>query len=279
MEGLKGDKGDTGAKGEDGKSAYDIWKEKPENAGKTEEDFLNSLHGKDGTGADIDAGDNISVNKNDPKKTIVSLKEDISLKSVNAEAYKVDGKTYIDKDGIHANGQKITHVADGAITKESTDAVNGSQLYAVDQRVYTLGRDLNNLRDESREGDALGAALAALKPIQYDPYERSQLMAGVGRYKSKNAMALGMAYYTNEHTLFHAGVAFSGSHSAMLNAGVTWRFGHSAEKDKLPKRYKEGPLTSVYVMQEEITELRAENAAANKRIDELEKLVQQLLNR
>lgn len=261
-EGPKGDKGDKGDPGKDG-------------------------------GANVEAGKNIAVNKTNPAMTVVSLKDDIEVNSVAANAYKVDDKTYIDKDGLNANSQKITNVADGEIGNGSKDAVNGSQLFATNQKVeqntanitqignqvINVGRELNSLRDESREGDSMGAALAALKPIQYDPYERSQIMAGIGYYKSKTAAALGLAYYTNEHTLFHAGIAYGGSSSAMFNAGVTWRFGKSGDREKLPKRYQEGPLTSVYVMQEEITSLRAENAAANKRIDELEKLVRELLDK
>ena len=286
--GEKGEKGDPGAKGDKGKSAYDIWKEKPGNEGKSEDDFLKSLKGKDGKngtgGASVEAGKNISVDKTDPTKVKISLKDNIDVKSV-----KVGDVTIKDN--------KITGIAPGEISKDSKDAVNGSQLFATNQQVANNMYQINNLRDESREGDALGAAMAALKPIDFDPYQRSQVMAGVGYYRGKEAVALGLAHYKNEDLMFHGGIAYAGSSELMANVGVTYRFGSKDDRDikhdrnlRMPQ-YAEGPISSVYILQDEMQSLQRENDAirkenadireqnkeANKRIEQLEKRLDALI--
>ena len=286
--GEKGEKGDPGAKGDKGKSAYDIWKEKPGNEGKSEDDFLKSLKGKDGKngtgGASVEAGKNISVDKTDPTKAKISLKDNIDVKSV-----KVGDVTIKDN--------KITGIAPGEISKDSKDAVNGSQLFATNQQVANNMYQINNLRDESREGDALGAAMAALKPIDFDPYQRSQVMAGVGYYRGKEAVALGLAHYKNEDLMFHGGIAYAGSSELMANVGVTYRFGSKDDRDikhdrnlRMPQ-YAEGPISSVYILQDEMQSLQRENDAirkenadireqnkeANKRIEQLEKRLDALI--
>ena len=288
LEGLKGKDGvdgKDGAKGADGKSAYEIWKEKPGNEGKSEDDFLKSLKGKDGKdgtgtgGASVEAGKNISVDKKDPDKAVVSLKDEITVKSVTA------GGVTINKDGINANGQKITGVAPGTISKDSTDAVNGSQLFATNQMVVNNMNQINNLRDESREGDAMGAAMAALKPLDYDPYQRSQVMAGVGYYRGKEAVALGLAHYKNEDLMFHGGLAYAGNSELMANIGVTYRFGSKDDRDikhdrnlRMPQ-YAEGPISSVYILQDEVERLTKENKEANDRIAALEAKLEQVLEK
>ena len=283
LKGEKGENGKDGAAGKDGKSAYDIWKEKPGNENKTEKDFLDSLKGKDGKdgvgGAAVEAGANISVDKTDPAKAIVSLKKDITVDSVNA------GGVTIDKAGINAGGKKVTGVAPGDISKDSTDAVNGSQLFAMNQKVESNMNQINNLRDESREGDAMGAAMAALKPIDFDPYQRSQVMAGVGYYRGKEAVALGLAHYKNEDLMFHGGLAYAGNSELMANIGVTYRFGSKDDRDikhernlRMPQ-YAEGPISSVYMLQDEVERLTKENKEANDRIAALEAKLEQVLEK
>ena len=99
----------------------------------------------------------------------------------------------------------------------------------LERQIGVIGNNLQELRKESREGDALGAALAALKPIQYDPLEPTQFMAGIGHYKNANALALGIAHYTKESTMFHAGVSMVRG-ATMINGGATFKFGNSPEK-------------------------------------------------
>jgi len=94
--------------------------------------------------------------------------------------------------------------------------------------------------------DALGAALSALKPIQYDPLEPTQIMAGVGAYRSSTVVALGLAHYKNESMLLHAGVSYAGGgdNHLMANAGVTWKFGNRSAEASVPDMYRRGPMES-----------------------------------
>nr|WP_239449111.1 YadA-like family protein [Veillonella magna] len=168
----------------------------------------------------------------------------------------------------------ITNVAAGRINAESTDAINGSQLYAVmgateenrkliednainlAQTDYRINRRIDSVEEESRTGDAMNAALAALKPIQFDPDEPSQIMAGVGGYKGKHAYALGVAHYFNESVMANIGGSYSSGSSLMWNAGVTFKVGTGSDKTYEPRRgnYKEALAKS----QEEIAQLRTE---------------------
>lgn len=230
---------------------------------------------------------NITVTPKTPNAAeyTVELAKDISVNSVTANEYKVGGTTYINKDGINANGKKITNVADGVVSKDSKDAVNGSQLFATNQQVFNNMNQINNLRDESREGDALGAAMAALKPIDFDPYQRSQIMAGVGYYRGKEAVALGLAHYKNEDLMFHGGLAYAGNSELMANIGVTYRFGSKDDRDikhdrnlRMPQ-YAEGPISSVYILQDEVDRLTKENKEANDRIAALEAKLEKVLEK
>ena len=125
----------------------------------------------------------------------------------------------------------------------------------LERQIGVIGNDLQDLRKESREGDALGAALAALKPIQYDPLEPTQFMAGIGHYKNANALALGIAHYTKESTMFHAGVSMVRG-ATMINGGATFKFGNSPEKKAVPERYRNGPISSVLVLHDEMVAMK-----------------------
>ena len=160
--------------------------------------------------------------------------------------------------------------------EKPTDAVNKQQ---VDQALRGLtGMADNAARHYASKAGANAAALAALKPIQYDPLEPTQIMAGVGNYKSQTAVALGMAHYTNENTMFNIGVSLD-SHDNMVNAGVTHKFGYSLEKKAIPDRYKGGPISSIYVMQDEMQALLAKDqekdAVISKQASEIDTLRQQ----
>lgn len=150
----------------------------------------------------------------------------------------------------------ITNVAAGRISADSTDAINGSQLYAVADLAQQNAAGIQDVRNESYTGDAMNAALAALKPIQFDPDEPSQIMAGVGGYKGKHAYALGVAHYFNESVMANIGGSYSSGSSLMWNAGVTFKVGTGSDKTYEPRRgnYKEALAKS----QEEIVQLRTE---------------------
>ena len=174
---------------------------------------------------------------------------------------------------LDMGGHRITGVGPA---EKPTDAVNKQQ---VDQALRGLtGMADNAARQYASKAGANAAALAALKPIQYDPLEPTQIMAGVGNYKSQTAVALGMAHYTNENTMFNIGISLD-SHDNMVNAGITHKFGYSPEKKAIPDRYKGGPISSIYVMQDEMQALLAKDqekdAIITKQADELDVLRKQ----
>ena len=153
-----------------------------------------------------------------------------------------------------------------------TDAVNKEQM---DEAFAKLGNSVAGVQSEMRNVGADAAALAALKPLQYDPLEPTQVMAAIGGYRGGNSVALGVAHYTNESTMLHAGITFGGNR--MFNIGLTKKFGHSDEERMIPQRYRSGPISSVYVMQDEVSKLKAENEQQKQEIKELREMVMALM--
>ena len=174
--------------------------------------------------------------------------------SINGQP--VPGHTVsLTENGLNNGNNTITNVAPGI---NGTDAVNVNQLrnamHSVDGKIADVG--------------AASAAMAGLKPLQYDPLEPTQVMASVGNYKGSTAAAIGIAHYTNESTMLHMGVSLGG-HDNMVNAGVSYKFGTSDAKKAIPARYKAGPISSAYVMQDEVAALKAENLRMKQRDEEL----------
>ena len=168
----------------------------------------------------------------------------------------VPGRTVtLTENGLNNGNNTITNVAPGV---NGTDAVNVNQLrnamHSVDGKIADVG--------------AASAAMAGLKPLQYDPLEPTQVLAAVGNYKGSTAAAIGIAHYTNESTMLHMGVSLGG-HDNMVNAGVSYKFGTSDAKKAIPARYKAGPISSAYVMQDEVAALKAENLRMKQRDEEL----------
>ena len=174
--------------------------------------------------------------------------------SINGQP--VPGHTVsLTENGLNNGNNTITNVAPGI---NGTDAVNVNQLRnamsSVDGKIADVG--------------AASTAMAGLKPLQYDPLEPTQVLAAVGNYKGSTAAAIGLAHYTNESTLLHMGVSL-GAHDNMVNAGISYKFGTSDAKKAIPARYKGGPISSAYVMQDEVTALKAENLRMKQRDEEL----------
>ena len=150
----------------------------------------------------------------------VSIAKDLSVGGdVTANSYKVGDKTYIDANGIHANGQKITDVADGSISEGSKDAVNGGQLYGVK-------RDLEHQVDKV---GANAAAMANLRPMEFDPSSKWNIAAAIGNYGSETAAALGAFYRPNDDVMVNLSTAF-GTGENMVGGGVSVRLGKSGNK-------------------------------------------------
>ena len=195
-------------------------------------------------------------------------------------------------DGTANGNHKIVNLAAGT---NDTDAVNYKQLK--DSRTTVTSQDgsvtitptqngdstnydlkvnppldprVDQLAEEVGRVGAQGAALAALKPIQYDPLEPTQIMAGYGNYRGNSAVALGVAHYKNESTLMHGGVSWAGGSSHMMaNAGVTWKVGNRDSEAAVADRYRKGPISSAYAMQQEMAAMKAQNAGLKGEVSDL----------
>ncbi|MCF0155168.1 MAG: YadA-like family protein, partial [Veillonella sp.] len=203
-----------------------------------------------------------------------------------------NGPSLTAKDGLSVGGVTIanekdkdgyTQIKGVANGKDPHDAVNVSQL---DGAVTNINNQMGKLNDKISDTGALGAALAALKPIQYDPLEPTQIMAGVGSYDGSTALALGLAHYKNESTMFHAGVSYSGreGNKVMANAGVTWKVGSRADETAIADQYRQGPISSAYALQdrmnamaEQNNKLVEQNAELAAKSDKLEAMVAELV--
>ena len=179
-------------------------------------------------------------------------------------------KNGTDKSDVATVGQltKVTSNDNSVSINKSTDA-DGAPVYDLsvqggrDPRVDELGEEIGRV-------GAQGAALAALKPIQYDPLEPTQIMAGYGNYRGNSALALGVAHYKNESTLIHGGVSWAGGSSHMMaNAGVTWKVGNRDSEAAVADRYRKGPISSAYAMQQEMASVKAQNAGLKTEVSDL----------
>ena len=231
---------------------------------------------------------NLSYKANGGSAETVSLSTGLNFKDGNLTTASVAPNGDVKYDVKTAtiavnNGMAGLNGNDGVATAQNVvDAMNAIS----HQTTGGLERVVNRIgavESEGRRVAAQSAALAALKPIQYDPLEPNQIMAGIGNYCGETAAAVGLAHYANEDTMLHMGVAL-GDNNNMVNVGVTHKFGSAAKKAAIPDRYKAGPISSVYVMQDEVTQLRAENAQQKatltkqqEEIDALKAAVAQLM--
>ena len=161
----------------------------------------------------------------------------------------------------------ITHVAAGRVSADSTDAINGSQLYGANQQIDNLYNKISNIGKDANKGDARAAALAALHPMQFDPDNRVQVMGGIGHYKDANALALGVGYYPKENLLLTAGATVNDH--IMANLGVSYKFGENKTLQKIsPASYN--------ALEQRVDTLEAQNKKLQETVD---MLVQKLNNR
>ena len=169
------------------------------------------------------------------------------------------------KSGISAGSQVISNVAPGVA---DTDAVNVSQLKGV----------ANNINMRMNRMGAQAAAMGALRHLQYDPLEPTTIMAGVGAYKGEAALALGIAHYKNESTLFHAGASIgSRGDELMANAGVSWKFGSRADETAVKDTFRQGPISSSYTLQDKVSALEAQNQVQKDEINNLKAQLAEVL--
>ena len=232
-----------------------------------------------GAHSKVTAGNNIKVTESldtatNGKVFNVALKDSISVTNVTttdaagnttvtngngvtitgASSPTSPGKTVsLTADGLNNGGNQIHNVAPGT---SPNDVATVGQVQATLSGVNSA---FNGLDSKINTTGANAAALAGLKPLQYDPLEPTQIMAAYGHYHNKSAVAVGVAHFTDESTMFHAGVTLDDQNN-MFNVGVTKKVGSSTAKKGIPERYKGGPISSIYVMNDEITALKEENA-------------------
>ena len=234
-----------------------------------------------------DGNDTLTVKMNKDLKNINSIKNSENGPALNFNA----GDLSVTGGNLNMGGNKITNLGKGT---NDTDAVNLKQLKdsrtivkstdgtvgvlesesADGAKVYDLSTGasprFDELTDEIGRVGAQGAALAALKPIQYDPLEPTQIMAGYGNYRGNSAIAMGVAHYKNESTMMHAGLAWAGgSRHMMANAGVTWKVGNRDSEAAVADRYRKGPISSAYAMQQEMASVKAQNAGLKTEVSDL----------
>ena len=199
---------------------------------------------------------------------VISFGMDKPVLDSNGNPMKGPDGNPIMTEGISAGMQQIHNVAPG--TKD-TDAVNVSQLKGVSNMVVNINGRMNRL-------GAQAAAMAGLRHLQYDPLEPTTIMAGIGTYKGETALALGIAHYKNESTLFHAGASI-GSHGdeLMANAGVSWKFGARADETAVKDTFRQGPISASYTLQDKVSALEAQNQLQKDEINELKAQLAEVL--
>ena len=186
------------------------------------------------------------------------------------------GTDAVNLDQLKAARTKVTS-NDGTVTIRSTeDKTTGQMTYDLhvtpgqSPDLTRITNKVDQLGEEIGRVGAQGAALSALKPIQYDPLEPTQIMAGYGNYRGNSAVALGVAHYKNESTLIHGGVSWAGGSSHMMaNAGVTWKVGNRDSEAAVADRYRKGPISSTYAMQQEMAAMKAQNAGLKGEVSDL----------
>ena len=170
----------------------------------------------------------------------------------------------IHQGNVNMGGNKIEGVAPGKVSQDSTDAVNGSQLWQRDQAINGLSGSVNKLGNRINRVGAGAAALAALHPLDFDPDDKWDFAAGYGNYRGANAAAVGAYYRPNEDTMFSVGGSFGGGEN-MVNAGVSIKLGQGNHVS-----------TSRVAMAKEIKDLRQNVANLNAIVNRQSALIDKL---
>ena len=217
----------------------------------------------------------ISNNSNGPKVSFGGDTVNITGGNLNMGGNKITNvqKGTNDTDAVNVKQLKDSRTTltsdDHSVVLKKTESVDGGLNYdlsvkgAVDPRVDQLNEEIGRV-------GAQGAALSALKPMQYDPLEPTQIMAGYGNYRGNSAIAVGVAHYKNESTMFHGGLSWAGGSSHMMaNAGVTWKVGNRDAEAAVADRYRKGPISSAYAVQTEMAAMKAQNAGLKGEVSDL----------
>ena len=217
----------------------------------------------------------ISNNSNGPKVSFGGDTVNITGGNLNMGGNKITNvqRGTDDNDAVNVKQLKDSRTTltsdDHSVVLKKTESADGGLNYdlsvkgAVDPRVDQLNEEIGRV-------GAQGAALSALKPMQYDPLEPTQIMAGYGNYRGNSAIAVGVAHYKNESTMFHGGLSWAGGSSHMMaNAGVTWKVGNRDAEAAVADRYRKGPISSAYAVQTEMAAMKAQNAGLKGEVSDL----------
>ena len=217
----------------------------------------------------------ISNNSNGPKVSFGGDTVNITGGNLNMGGNKITNvqRGTNDTDAVNVKQLKDSRTTltsdDQSVVLKKTETADGGLNYdlsvkgAVDPRVDQLNEEIGRV-------GAQGAALSALKPMQYDPLEPTQIMAGYGNYRGNSAIAVGVAHYKNESTMFHGGLSWAGGSSHMMaNAGVTWKVGNRDAEAAVADRYRKGPISSAYAVQTEMAAMKAQNAGLKGEVSDL----------
>ena len=217
----------------------------------------------------------ISNNSNGPKVSFGGDTVNITGGNLNMGGNKITNvqRGTNDTDAVNVKQLKDSRTTltsdDQSVVLKKTESADGGLNYdlsvkgAVDPRVDQLNEEIGRV-------GAQGAALSALKPMQYDPLEPTQIMAGYGNYRGNSAIAVGVAHYKNESTMFHGGLSWAGGSSHMMaNAGVTWKVGNRDAEAAVADRYRKGPISSAYAVQTEMAAMKAQNAGLKGEVSDL----------
>ncbi|MDK8285478.1 YadA-like family protein [Dialister micraerophilus] len=206
----------------------------------------------------------------------------VGLKKSVEDLKKVVGENETEglQKAVKENANKITQADTKAESAKAESAAANQLALEVKQKIDAMANGQNDVKKDIAElggrinvTGAMSAALAGLKPLQYDPMAPTQVMGSVSTYEGQQAYAFGLAHFTSEDLMVHGGVSFTNSHKYMANVGVTYKFGHSAEKSMIPMRYQAGPISSIYVMQKENEMMREKMAQQEERIAQLEEMI------
>ena len=206
----------------------------------------------------------------------------VGLKKSVEDLKKVVGENETEglQKAVKENANNITQADNKAESAKVESAAANRLALEVKQKIDAMANGQNDVKKDIAElggrinvTGAMSAALAGLKPLQYDPMAPTQVMGSVSTYEGQQAYALGLAHFTSEDLMVHGGVSFTNSHKYMANVGVTYKFGHSAEKSMIPMRYQAGPISSIYVMQKENEMMREKMAQQEERIAQLEEMI------
>ena len=217
----------------------------------------------------------ISNNSNGPKVSFGGDTVNITGGNLNMGGNKITNvqKGTNDTDAVNVKQLKDSRTTltsdDHSVVLKKTESADGGLNYDLSVK-GTVDPRVDQLNEEIGRVGAQGAALSALKPMQYDPLEPTQIMAGYGNYRGNSAIAVGVAHYKNESTMFHGGLSWAGGSSHMMaNAGVTWKVGNRDAEAAVADRYRKGPISSAYAVQTEMAAMKAQNAGLKGEVSDL----------